>query len=383
MNENDSSETLHLPDLSIKGFRGIADLSIPALGRVNLITGRNNVGKSSILEALRIFAQNAAPQIIMEILRNREEDFRAGNEADRLEGLEELENAFPLSSLFYGFPKFPNSSNEIVVSSKSEGLGKALTIFVDWVPAENFAPRSQASQRRGQPSFSEDFGDILSLVVETENGPNFYRLEEFIRPFPTSRLIRSRRIRMPHQFVSSHGSGRTGHLGPLWDEVVYQGVERYVLDALHIIEPRISSLFMVGDEGVGRSRKAIVRMHDLKDPVPLRSLGDGINRVVVIILSLINAGGGLLLVDEFENGLHHTVQLDGWRMIFSLAKELKVQMFATSHSRETVAAFQQASAEVAEEGRLIRLSRWGDEIIATTLGEEELLTAVEHNIETR
>ena len=173
---------------------------------------------------------------------------------------------------------------------------------------------------------------------------------------------------MPHQFVSSHDSGRTAQLGPLWDEVIYQGLEDYALDALRIIEPNVSAIFMVGDEDTGWSRRVIVRMENLDVPVTLGSLGDGISRVAVIIFALINARGGLLLVDEFENGLHHTVQLDAWRMIFSLAEKLDVQVFATSHSLETVAAFQQASAEVAEEGRLIRLSRWGDEIGRYHLG---------------
>ena len=105
--------------------------------------------------------------------------------------------------------------------------------------------------------------------------------------------------------------------------------------------------------------------------------------MVAIILYLINARGGLLLVDEFENGLHHTVQVDAWRMIFRLAKELDVQVFATSHSLEAVTAFRRAAEETPEEGVLIRLSQWGDKIVATSLDEEELGTAVDHRIEMR
>ena len=259
-----------------QGLSGIADLTIPTLGRVNLITGRNDVGKSSILEALRLFAQNAAPQVILDILRNREEDYRAGNESEGLEELEELEGKFPLSSLFYGFPRQPSSCYKVVVSSSREGFTEKLSIYVNWVPVENFASRGQVSQRRGQQSSTGDFDEILSLVVETTGEePNFYRLEDFIKPLPISRLLRNRRTRIPHQFVSPHGSGRTAHLGLLWDEVIYQGVEHYVLEALHIIEPRISALFMVGDEDSRRSRKAIVRADNLKAPVPLRSFGDG------------------------------------------------------------------------------------------------------------
>lgn len=370
----------HLSNLSIKGFRGIADLTLPTLGHVNLITGKNNVGKTSILEGLRIFTQNASPPIVREILRYREEDFRSRNDEERFE---EWEGTFPLSPLFIGFPKFPGEHDNVVISSGDKDSIQKVSLFVDSVSAEALAPNVRNTQRLTQQSLFEFFEDIPALVVETEDGKDYYRLEDFLRPTRVPRLLRERRIRNPHQFVSSHGTGRTAHLGSLWDEAVYQGVEEYVLGALHIIEPRITAFFMLGDDSPGRSRTAIVRADYLGGSVPLRSLGDGINRVAVIILSLINARGGLLLVDEFENGLHHTVQLDAWRMIFRLAKELKVQVFATSHSLEAVAAFQRAAAETPEDGVLIRLSHWGDEVVSASLDESELRTAVEYSIEMR
>ena len=64
-----------------------------------------------------------------------------------------------------------------------------------------------------------------------------------------------------------------------------------------------------------------------------------------IVLSLVNARGGVLLIDEFENGLHYSVQLDAWRMIFNLAQSLNVQVFATTHSWDAVESFQTAAAE--------------------------------------
>ena len=47
---------LHLPDLTIKGFRGIDELSIPRLGRVTLLAGKNSVGKTTVLDAVRVYA---------------------------------------------------------------------------------------------------------------------------------------------------------------------------------------------------------------------------------------------------------------------------------------------------------------------------------------
>ena len=68
---------LHLPDLVIKGFRGIEDLTVSRLGQVNLISGRNGVGKTSVLDAVRIYAARGQYRVLSEILRTREEFSRA------------------------------------------------------------------------------------------------------------------------------------------------------------------------------------------------------------------------------------------------------------------------------------------------------------------
>ena len=57
----------------IENFRGIKKLSIPRLGRVNLLAGRNGVGKSTVLDAIRVFAARGREQVLAQILNSREE----------------------------------------------------------------------------------------------------------------------------------------------------------------------------------------------------------------------------------------------------------------------------------------------------------------------
>ena len=182
-------------------------------------------------------------------------------------------------------------------------------------------------------------------------------------------------------FVSPYSGESTGVLGPLWDKIALSDREKDVVEGLRIIDPQISAVSIVG--GTRRKPTAIVRADNIERPIPLRSFGDGLNRLFGIILSLVNARGGLLLVDEFENGLHHTVQLDVWRTIFRLAQTLDIQVFATSHSWDAVEAFQKAAAEAPEEGVLIRLARRGEDIIPTVLSEDELAIATRDQIEVR
>lgn len=170
---------------------------------------------------------------------------------------------------------------------------------------------------------------------------------------------------------------------PLWDRIALTDDEKDVVKALHIVAPTISGVNMVRDKSVFRSRTAIVRVGDIAQPVPLRSFNDGLNRLFGIILSLVNAHGGFLLIDEFENGLHYSVQLDTWRTVFRLAQSRDIQVFATSHSWDAIEAFQKAAAEAPANGVLVRLARRNDDIIPTVFAEDELAIATRDKIEMR
>jgi len=97
----------------------------------------------------------------------------------------------------------------------------------------------------------------------------------------------------------------------------------------------------------------------------------------------VNAKDGILLVDEFENGMHYTVQLDAWRAVFKLSRLLDVQVFATTHSWDSIEAFQKAAAESPEDGAIVRLARKGDAIVPTVFAEVELAIATRERIEVR
>lgn len=53
---DEAANGLHLPNLTVSNFRGIGSLSIERLGRVTLLGGRNGVGKTTVLEAVRTYA---------------------------------------------------------------------------------------------------------------------------------------------------------------------------------------------------------------------------------------------------------------------------------------------------------------------------------------
>ena len=169
----------------------------------------------------------------------------------------------------------------------------------------------------------------------------------------------------------------------MWSNVALTDNERDMVEALRIIDPGISAVSIVVREAAHRWRTAMVRSADFNRPVPLRSFGDGMARIFAVILSLVNARDGILLIDEFENGLHYTAQLDVWRMIFRLARDLDVQVFATTHSWDAVESFAEAANESPEDGALLRLTRRGGDIIPTVFDEEDLAIAAYERIEVR
>ena len=339
---------MHYKDLTIRNFRGIKDLTLPELGRVNLLAGKNNTGKSSALEALMLHAQNGSPNAIHEILTFREEFDDHIETAD----VPRLERSFEILNLFRGFPTLLDSFKPIHVS-------------------ENVKE------------------DVMTLSIEVEEEYPVLRVgtENRVVDYPYDTLIRSRsgnivirpviKERMSCQIVNSGSSQKTNNLGQLWDKVALTKHEKDVIEALRIFDPNIEDFSMIGRD------RPMVRAKGIDHPVPLSSFGDGMNRMLRVMLSLVNARGGVLLVDEFENGLHYSAQVDAWRMVFKLARDLDVQVFATTHSWDAISAFQKAACEFEDAGVLIRLNRRWGEVIPTVYSVEELAIADRYSTEVR
>jgi len=374
---------LKISRLEIQQFRALKQLTLDHLGRVNLLTGRNNTGKSSVLEALRILASNASPSIIYDILRFREEDVR---ETDDTSEPWDPEGVFQWSSLFHGFPPFSSDLAPIVIKSAGDKATE-VSIQGSWLSLE----RSPVHGRRlvpAQADFFEESEGIPGLVVEGGGERRLVPLAGSIRRrtpfgpgiFPPNVANGSR---LSCVFIGPYGGEKTAPLGELWDAIALSDREQHVVEALRIIAPEISAVSMVGGVTPRRARTAIVRAAGLARPVPLRSFGDGLNRLFGIALSLVSAQDGLLLIDEFENGLHHTVQRDVWRVIFKLARQLDIQVMATSHSWDAIEAFQEAASESPEEGVLIRLLHKDAQILPTIFREDELAIVTRERIEVR
>ena len=169
----------------------------------------------------------------------------------------------------------------------------------------------------------------------------------------------------------------------LFDRLALTPLEKYIIKALQIIEPRIEALNYLKDDVILSSsrrdeRVPVVVLRDSAKRYRLSSMGDGINRVLTIILALLNCKDGILLIDEFENGLHHSVQSQLWKIIFELSAELNIQVFATTHSEDAIKSFSE-NAQADQNGKIIRLESRNNSIRVVEYQEKEELVYIGQN----
>ncbi len=371
-----SNSQLAFPDLAIQGFRGFRDLIIPQLGRVTLITGKNHAGKSSILEALRIGARKAEPAVVFDTLRTRA-GYRRGSKEDTQ--FLDFDSDFFFSDLFHGFPALDDEFGPIVIKTSNPKDPVELSMHVEWM---SFTDDSQSTVEfvdRNRIVREEIPGGPV-LVARTKTDEFVVRLGN-LRSFP-DHMPRPDSNRMTCKFVKANGTSEP--LGRMWDRAVLRDEEEEVVRALRVIEPNIAAVRMIGGDDRYRPVKTpYIRVGSLSRYVSILSSGDGLNRMFTLILALLDARGGLLLIDEFENGLHYTVQPEAWRTIFQLAERHSIQVVATTHSWDAVEAFQVAAAATPEVGVLLRLTRRGNDVIPTVFSEDDLQVITKSRIEVR
>ncbi|MHB8595640.1 MAG: AAA family ATPase [Ktedonobacteraceae bacterium] len=365
---------LLLNSLEIQNFRGFRHLKIERLGRVNLIVGKNNVGKSSLLEALRLYAHRGLPTLIRSLLLERDEIKLSRSDINAMNAeIEEMLSS--LKYMFYGRKDVRGAVQPIYIGP-IDSPNDVLSIVVNWY-VELFDEDNGIKRRRLQ---SAEYGIADDLIPYFDIQLGMQPKVNYRVSVRTNRLLGLEIDEIKSSFISSSGFNNS-EVGALWDQVALTEYEKQVVAALHIIALGVEGVSIIGES---RERIPIVKIAAIEERLPLRGLGEGMQRILGITLALVNAKDGILLIDEVENGLHYSVQPELWQLIFQIASRLNVQVFATTHSWDCIEGFQKAAQEnTQEEGLLVRLSVKEDEIVATVFDERKLGIATREQIEVR
>ena len=356
--ENDTP--LHLPDLHISGFRGIQSLDVNRLGRVTLIAGKNGVGKTTLLDAVRVYASRGDCYILSDILRECEELVASIDE----EGNEVLLPNF--ASLLYGRTLSP----DIPIAIGPKDTEKQLRVVVQPDPTQM------------------DMGvDISPSFADIQIAREF--LGKTQKALTSDFLLRPRGLRL--QEIQLHPSIGYEIVGPgiisnptmasFWDGIALTDYEDRAVESLRLIYGNeIERLAFIGER---HKRRAIVKALSQKTPIPLRTLGDGALRIFGVALALANSRDGFLLLDEAENGIHHSIQHAYWRMVLETAQKYNVQVLATTHSFDCVRGFAHAVEDSSIKGVFFRMEIHDGTMYAVEYSDEALIVAADHTIEVR
>lgn len=378
---------LHLSSLFISGFRGIKEVRIPRLGRVTLLAGMNSSGKTTVLEAVRAFAARGREAALSSLLLEREE-FSTVVDDDA--------NKVPVpdfSALFHG--REASVGSKIEIGKEDNGSDDMLSIelvvpndeqvaFLDKLISQYSGPLSHDALESLmiQIQYGDDERAIpWSLAVHRMGIGRYDMYRRYRRLNADDDLPKALECRLLGPGVTPNHA-----LADLWDGVVLTDDEAHAVDALRLVVD--SALERVALRSVDNRRRPggqyfVARIRGHRDPVPLRSLGDGATRLLAASLSLANSKNGFLLIDQAENGLHHSVHYNYWRMVLQAAEANDMQVLATTHSFSCVRGFAKAAVDSESEGVLVRIERDGDDTRAVSYAAEELQVAADQGIEVR
>ena len=367
--------------IHIRGYRGLDSFWMRGLGRVNLLVGTNNCGKTSILECIELLRSTGDPEALSAILRRR------GEWADAED--KDFEPLLDVRRLFAGY----NLEGMIVIEADSADIfnladwDSYVTVYVKDPLVEGFSESDELDLLNGDENLhlGLDYGhhdaDTWTTRIDiTSDGHLHSRLP---RRLPRTRNAPRQRA---SQFIRTSGMTALGVV-QLFDRIVLTENEEYVTQALRIIEPEVERIASVGRDRKTRLQEApgsvLLKLRGVEARIPIGSVGDGMWRMLGLALALANVKGGVLLVDEIDTGLHYSVMADMWRMVSERAAALNVQVFATTHSRdcyESLAALVQSDSP-SPEITIQRIDPSREQAIR--FSDEAIVAAAERGIEVR
>lgn len=351
--------------LTVENFRCFRKLELPALDRVNLIAGMNNIGKTSLLEAVQIHCHPTTCKTPLTLIQER-------GIAEPLKSYEEI--------CRWLFRNQDVSTPLRFTTTEAAEFQRRTTIeLVDPIRAQEreFSAVEIALRERFRPDvWNVDLPRLVLFYEDTAGekvfsvgvaGFGFASIHPKITWNPVCRWLGSQRDKSPRDVE-------------LFSELEGANKQDELLPSLRILDPRIQrlSLLVLAGEPVIHANIGLSRLL----PIPL--MGEGVNRLLSILLALAGAENGYVLIDEIENGLHYSVMQKIWQAIGDAAERANAQVFATTHSYECIQYANSAfKSRPAYDLRLIRLDRIGGDIKAVTFDPEQIETAVDLNVEVR
>lgn len=341
-----------IESVTVEKFRCFDKLEVQGLSRVNLFVGANNTGKTALLEALETVVSGDSPVLLHRASFERGEFFPPSESMPPTVG-----GLLSVRRWFHGHGLVPGSYFRIAAVQRGGGraMTRVLKPHVDGTPggfrlATDWQPPGAGKKSEYPISLDGMLG----------------------APPPRVFLRYGLRLAPPVCFVSTDRPVDEDLAG-YWEKVQLTPAEAAAETAMRIVDPRVERIAFSGSAETSR---ALVRLKGATEPVPLGSMGEGSSRLLRLALASANARGGYLLVDELENGIHWGVMPRIWRFLVEAARELDLQVFATTHSKdclEAIATLHRTSPELAADVSVHRLDAGRSQTVRMAAAEVETL----------
>lgn len=322
-----------LDSLALGGYRRFQSYELEGLKGVNLLVGKNGCGKTSILEAVELLASGGSSYTFErvarwrgEIVRHFEEEvqdplvrFRGPNSTSRIQ----------LAHFFYGNKCEAGASFRLSSQGSERKQLSAEVHPITYFERPEWATSFQYRLREGGP------GVVFGLKIDSGNengktvlpvGEDSTLLDDLYRRTPSSVSD------VPLRFLTADGCDPAA-MSSVWDTLQAEGREAEVVESVKPLMPDIGSIhFRASHQGI------LIGPVKGGPRVPIGTYGDGMRRLLAIVLAFVDSKGGVLLIDEIDTGFHWTVMEDMWRLVVEAAQKSDVQVFATTHSYDCVRA---------------------------------------------
>jgi hypothetical protein len=350
---------------AFKNFRGFASLELSDICGVTLISGRNNMGKSSVLEGIFLLLDYWAPNsfALLNEVRGISYSFRPEDLWD---------------TLFHNL----NLSEELRISLNMEEHERTLCYTRD----DSFTVSNALTEAQGiLKQFISSSPQSYSLKFSFQCGDSFEDGHFIMNPQGIHRYTEQGQ-NLPAtvpvvQYLPASRADTNSAAAELFGKVTVSGKKDKLISYLKLIDSSISDVSTVAS---GTQSQLYAEINGKW--LPFRLAGDGFDHMLMLISSMIAEPNSILLADEIETGFHYSVYKKLWDAVMLTAREEHCQVIATTHSYECIeSAAKQAGANgMQDDFCYFRLGRnkHGD-IEAHRYSHDMLDFAVKDNMEVR